>query len=75
MNTRRDDLLYWWPVVARYGGLAAALIDITYSAVTHTAPDAGALTFFGSLTLVPIIFERQERRNRKREEAEEESSM
>lgn len=69
---KRDDLLYWWPVVARYGGLAAAFVDIAYATITRTAPDAGALTFFGSLTLVPIIFGQQDRRNRKREEAEEE---
>jgi hypothetical protein len=71
---QRDVLLFWWPVVARYGGFLGAFGFGSYAAVTHTAPDAGILAFCGSLVLAPIIFGSQDRRNDRRDEIESETS-
>lgn len=70
----RDDFLFWWPVVARLGGLIGAFAFGGYAALTHSAPDAGLLAFFGTLILVPTIFKEQDRRNRKSRDAEDDEA-
>lgn len=65
---RRNQVLYWWPVIARLGGLIGAFGFGGYAAITHTAPDAGILGFCGALILVPSVFDTQDKRNGKRDE-------
>ncbi len=68
----RNNLLFWWPVIARLAGLVGAFSFGGYAALTHTAPDAGILGFCGALILVPSEFESQDRRNGKRSDGDDE---
>lgn len=62
---RRNQFLYWWPVVARLFGIIIVVVEMAITAVSPEPADPAILAFAGALIVVPFIFGEQERRNGK----------
>lgn len=61
---RRDFLLEWWPVIARYSGL---LLGAHAAFLAAPADKAIEFAFAGGLVAVQEVVKGQRRRNRKRD--------
>lgn len=54
--TNRDAILYWWPVIARLGGIVGAFIQAGVALATSQSADVAFLGFCGALVAAPAIF-------------------
>lgn len=60
--TRRDLMLYWWPVISRLAGLGIAIYETGWDSLDRPS----LLALAAGLTIAPEVAGQQIERNRRR---------